>query len=101
MAERVMPDRAKSLFPKQSARVFEASLESMRHEIERVKASVNDPRNMQLAFNELVRSRESILRFGEVRTVLTATPQNLAEELFARYVRMDSPVPQDARSAAI
>ena len=101
VAERTMPERAKSLFPKQNAQVFEASLEGLRQEMERVKGGACDPKSVQLAFNETVRIRESVFRFGEVRTVLTATPQNLAEELFARYVRMEGPAMHGAQSAAV
>ena len=101
VAERTMPDRAKALFPKQDARVFDASLEAMRQEMERVKAGAHEPKSVLHAFNETVRIRESVFRFGEVRTVLTANPENLAEELFARYVRMQIPMPQMARKVLV
>jgi hypothetical protein len=101
VAEWTMPERAKSLFPKQNAQVFEASLEALRQEMARVKAGASDPKSVQLAFKEAVRTRESVFRFGEVRTVLTGTPGNLAEELFARYVRMESPAVQSAPTATV
>ena len=90
-AEQTMPERAKSLFPKQNPAMFDASLEALRREMERVEAGVCDPKSVQHAFRDSVRIRESVFRFGEVRTVLTATPENLADELFARYVRMELP----------
>jgi len=37
-------------------------------------------------FNEIVRTRETIIRFGEVRTVLTDNPREKLKELFAFYV---------------
>jgi hypothetical protein len=40
-------------------------------------------------FGELVRRRESIFRFGEVRTILTNEPQQLVEDLFHRDVLME------------
>ncbi len=101
VGERKMPDRAKSLFPKQNEHVFEAALESLRLEMERMKGRAHDPKTAQFAFNESVRIRESVFRFGEVRTILTANPRNLAEELFARYVRMEVPALHDAQSAAV
>jgi hypothetical protein len=52
-----------------------------------------------MAFNETVRIRESVFRFGEVRTILTEKPQQLADELFARYVRMESAVGNEAELA--
>ena len=64
--------------------------------MERVESGAHDPKRVRLAFHESVRIRESVLRFGEVRTILTANPQNLAEELFARYVRMEVPKLEEA-----
>ena len=101
VGERKMPDRAKSLFPKQNDHVFEAALESLRLEMERVKGGAHDPKAVQFAFNESVRIRESVFRFGEVRTILTPNPWNLPEALFARYVRMEVPGLHDALSAAL
>ncbi len=90
VAERKMPARAKALFPQQKETAFEAALTALHVDMERAKSGVRDPKGCQMAFNELVRIRESIFRFGEVRTILTADPQNLAEELFSRYVRMEA-----------
>jgi len=89
-AERVMPDRAKALFPKQNEQTFAAGIESLRLEMKRMGDGVHDPKGVQMAFNETVRIRESVFRFGEVRTILAAKPQELADELFARYVRMEA-----------
>ncbi|OYV06505.1 MAG: hypothetical protein CFE26_05900 [Verrucomicrobiales bacterium VVV1] len=100
VAERTMPERAKALFPKQNVQVFEASLEALRQEMERVKSGARDPKSVQHAFNESVRIRESVFRFGEVRTILTANPQTLAEELFSRYVRMEIPAMHGVQSAS-
>ncbi len=101
VAERKMPARAKALFPQQNELSFEAALEALRVEMERAKSGVRDPKRCLMAFNELVRIRESTFRFGEVRTILTATPQKVAEELFARYVRMDVPAPRDPQLATV
>lgn len=101
VAERTMPERAKSLFPKQRVQAFDASLEALRQEMERVKSGARDPKSVKHAFNELVRIRESVFRFGEVRTILTANPQTLAEELFLRYVRMETPATHGIQSATV
>ena len=101
LAEQKMPARAKALFPQQNEQAFETALEAMRRDLERVKAGVHDPKSCQFAFNEVVRIRESTFRFGEVRTILTADPGNLVEELFSRYVRMEAPVPRDPQLAAV
>jgi hypothetical protein len=86
--ERRMPERIKALFPDYPPSVFEAAANAMEVEVKRISARIRDPKGCQIAFNELVRPRENTLRFGEVRTAVTADPQNLTEELFRRYVRM-------------
>lgn len=98
-AERTMPVRAKVFFPKENEQTFAAALEALRLDMERAKAGALDPRSVQMAFQETVRIRESVFRFGEVRTILTAKPQQLADELFARYVRMESAVGDKAELA--
>lgn len=98
-AERTMPDRAKALFPKQNEHAFAAALEAMTLEMKRLKAGAHDPNSVQMAFHETVRIRESVFRFGEVRTILTTKPQQLADELFARYVRMEATAGTEAELA--
>ena len=98
MAEERMPERVKALFPQQDEGVFEAAVAAVRKDVERIHARIRDPKACQIAFNELVRPRENTFRFGEVRTALTGDPQNFHEELFRRYVRMESAEPQGAVS---
>jgi hypothetical protein len=100
VAERTIPDRAKALFPNQNEQAFAAALEALRVEMERVKGVAHDAKSVRMAFTEAVRIRESVFRFGEIRTILTANPQDLAEELFARYVRMEAPSLPSAQSTA-
>lgn len=88
-AEREMPHRAKVLFPRQDAQAFEAGLKALCEDMERMKRGARDPKSVQFAFNETVRIRESVFRFGEVRTILTPHPKELSQELFKRYVRME------------
>ncbi len=83
-AEEQMPDRVKALFPEYDAAAFAAVVEAMEKEVKRISARISDPKGCQFAFNELVRPRENTLRFGEVRTAVTADPQNFDEELFRR-----------------
>ncbi|MCU0749099.1 MAG: DUF3037 domain-containing protein [Akkermansiaceae bacterium] len=59
----------------------------MGKDVKRISGRVKGPKECQLAFNELVRPRESTLRFGEVKTLLTDDAENVAEELFQRYFR--------------
>lgn len=91
-AERELPARAKALFPKENEQTFAAALAALRMDMERARAGTHDPKSVKMAFNETVRIRESVFRFGEVRTILTGKPQRLVSELFARYVRMDATV---------
>ena len=42
------------------------------------------------SFQELVRPRESVFRFGEIRTISSADPERVADELFGRYVMRSS-----------
>lgn len=90
VVEEKMTARVKALFPDQNEPMFAAAAAAMRREMQRVKAMIRDPKTCQFAFQEAVRPRESTLRFGEARTILTATPEKLAEELFKRYVRMEA-----------
>lgn len=92
-AEHVMPERVKAMFPRQHEQTFAAAMAALEKDMERAKGGVSDPKTCQRVFGELVRRRESTFRFGEVRTILTDAPQVVVEELFARYVRMESPKP--------
>jgi hypothetical protein len=42
-----------------------------------------------LAFQKLVRPRESVLRFGEIRTFMADEPGKAVEELFHRSVKIE------------
>jgi hypothetical protein len=87
-----MPKRLRDFFPSQNEMTFEANLAALRREFERVKemtTSSNDPTSCMRLFREVVRPRESIFRFGEIRTRSTSDPATLTGELFRRYVRME------------
>lgn len=90
LAEETMPARVKALFPQQDEGVFQAAVAAVRQDVERINARIHDPMTCRIAFNELVRPRENTFRFGEVRTVLTEKPEQVAEDLFRRYVRMET-----------
>ena len=84
------------MFPEYDTAAFAAVVEAMGKEVKRISGRVRGPKDCQLAFNELVRPRENAFRFGEVRTAVMTDPQNAVEEMFRRYVRMESPAPQTA-----
>ena len=95
-AEKTMPARVKAMFPRVPDENYTAALAALQTDMERAKGTVRDPKTCQLVFGELVRRRESIFRFGEVRTILTDDPRHLVDGLFARYVQMEAPKPPEA-----
>jgi Protein of unknown function (DUF3037) len=92
-AEKAMPARVKAMFPREDGQAYADAMAAVQAGMERAASNLCDPKTGQQVFGELVRRRESIFRFGEVRTILTHKPRELAEELFARYVRMESASP--------
>lgn len=95
--EAKMPERIKRFFPNQDVGRYEAAFESFYSEMERRKGMAYTPKTIQIAFNETVRIRESILRFGEPRTIMTDNPKELVDKLFARYVEMKTPEQEEAQ----
>jgi len=91
LAEPEMTSRMIGLFPTHHPQKYRDAVDAMKREMERLKAMSHDAKGCRLAFQEAVRPRESVLRFGEVRTVLTDFPDALAAELFKKYVRMETP----------
>lgn len=87
--ETEMPARVKALFPQADEKAFRDAAQAMQREMERLKCMVHDAKSCQLVFRETVRPRESVLRFGEIKTILIPEPAALAETLFRRYVRME------------
>ncbi len=90
LMETEIPVRVKGLFPQLDENAFRDAAQAMQREMERVKGMVRDGKSCQLAFRETVRPRESVLRFGEVKTILTPEPTALIGDLFRRYVRMET-----------
>ena len=90
LAEEKMPDRVKALFPDYNAAAYEAAVAAMGKEVKRISGRIQGPKDCQFAFNELVRPRESTLRFGEVKTLLSDDAENVSEGLFRRYFRREA-----------
>lgn len=87
-----MPDRVKALFPRLGEDVFMRSIAAMHLELDRIEGRLEKektPQAIKLAFQELVRPRESVLRFGEIRTFMADEPRKAVEELFRRYVKVE------------
>ena len=86
-----MPERVKAMFPRQDERVFSSAMHGFIQEMKRVQDMARNPKACLQAFGESVRRRESLFRFGEVRTILSDDPSRLAAELLKRFVRMEAP----------
>lgn len=83
------PQRLLNFFPTISRSRYLEQRRAMFAEVERVAAMIGSTRDYALAsrlFAELVRPRESVLRFGELRTVIADDPDALLIQLHSRYV---------------
>ena len=98
-AETKMPERIRAFFPNQDVAKYEAAFEGFHAEMKRRKAIAYTPHTLQMAFNETVRIRESVFRFGKPRTIMTDNPKELVDKLFARYVEMKTPEQAELPSA--
>lgn len=81
--------RVTDFFPELDKAQFRATREAVEAEFERVKHMATQEKDRELVrrvFQEMVRPRESVFRFGEVRTILTNEPGELIRQLFERYV---------------
>ncbi len=96
-AETKMSDRIKDFFPNQDVGKYEAAFKAFQVEMTRRKGIAYTPHTLQMAFNETVRIRESVFRFGEPRTIMTDNPKELVDKLFARYVEMKTPEQEEAQ----
>lgn len=82
--------RVTDFFPELDKAQFLAARKAVEAEFDRVQKLVVERKDAVMSrhvFRELVRPRESIFRFGEIRTILTGGPAALADELFDRYVQ--------------
>lgn len=89
--------RITRFFEDVDAKLYRRTLYNLKDELERVTnvlkehdfdrpLKTNDIDFANALFNEVVRTRETIVRFSEVRTVLADDPREKFEELFAFYV---------------
>ncbi len=89
--------RITNFFEEIDAKVYKKTLYNLKDELERAtdilkphgfdkRLKHNDIGFANGLFNEIVRTRETIIRFGEVRTALTDNPKEKLKELFAFYV---------------
>lgn len=92
--------RITHFFDKLEAKVYLTAIKNIQKELERVAdvlnqhgfAKRNDTNDVNFAhglFNEIIRPRETIIKFGKMRTVLTDDPEKTLKELFGYYVQRD------------
>lgn len=89
LVEQRKQGRVTDFFPELDKAQFRETREAVKEELERVKhlaAKERDKELVRRVFKELVRPRESVFRFGEVKTILTSEPDEMAKQLFDRYV---------------
>ncbi|RLA41265.1 MAG: DUF3037 domain-containing protein [Gammaproteobacteria bacterium] len=89
--------RITHFFEDVDAKLYRNSLYNLKDELERVASVLKEhgfdkrlkTSDIDFAnglFNEVIRTRETIVRFSEVRTVLTDDPKEKIKELFAFYI---------------
>ena len=81
--------RVTGFFPELDRDAFKGARQAIAAELTRVGKTIAKEQNTELGrriFRELVRTREAVFRFGEIRTILTDAPATLADRLFGQYV---------------
>jgi len=89
--------RVANFFPELHAEVYREGILACADEIDRITAEIGisgktadqiaiDPAFSADLFRELIRPRETLIRYSEPGTVLTPEPETLLNELFAHYV---------------
>ncbi len=89
--------RITKFFEELDAKVFKSTMSALKDELGRVRSvlkahdydrcyKINDVEFAQGMFAEIVRPRETILRFSESRAVLAEDPKKTLKELFAFYI---------------
>lgn len=90
--------RVTNFFDQLEANVFKRSIANLKHELERIRdilglADAEPARvNADLAramFHELIRPRETVFKFSNVRGVLATDPKKHVNELYGHYVDRD------------
>lgn len=104
--------RITKFFEELDAKVFKSAMYALKDELSRVHSvlkahgfdrryKINDVEFAQGMFAEIVRPRESILRFSEPRAVLAEDPKKTLEELFAFYVERNFTTTREYRETVL
>ena len=83
-------ERVIHFFPDVNDDIYDRQMSAMEQELNRMAELLKKTTDRQLGsniFQELIRHRESVLRFGEVRTALTHDPEALLKRLCVDSIR--------------
>ncbi len=91
--------RITAFFDQLTPKIYRDAKSDFKIELQRVKESMQasmqaNDRTASFLFQELIRTREAMLRFDESRVVLTDDPAAKLEELFRFYVERDFVTPE-------
>ncbi len=89
--------RVTNFFPELERTAFTDARRAIAAELWRLEKLVVAEKDTELGrriFREFVRPRETVFRFGEIRTILTDDPTTVAETLFKQYVNRDFAQPK-------
>lgn len=84
--------RVSQFFDDIDNKLFSATRNNIEQDLERIKSYAGNVGEAKIAdiFKEITRGRESIIRFGEVRSALLKTdPNDLIETLYERFIGRD------------
>lgn len=92
--------RVTHFFDQLDAKVFKTSMQNLKEELDRARGllqrngfdkrlKVNDVDFARGLFNEIIRPREAVIKFGKLRAVLMNEPKVKLEELYGYYVERD------------
>ena len=92
--------RVTRFFDQLDAKVFRATMKTVREELDRAavllrqhgfdkRLKTNDIEFAKHLFAEMIRPRETVIKFSEARMVLVEDPRSSLEELYGHYVERD------------
>lgn len=96
--------RVTDFFEQLDAPVFKAAMQNLKEELDRVRKLLqqrgfdkrlkhNDADFARAIFNEIVRPREAVIKFSNIRSVLLIDAKTKLEELYGYYVERDFVTP--------
>lgn len=88
--------RITNFFEQLDAQVFKTSIQNLKGELERIRklSQDQDPMFARALFEEVVRPREAVIKFSNVRAVLMNEAKAKLDELYGYYVERDFVTPE-------